>query len=451
MNELSQKNPKSFASALFYSKGYEARLAATLEEALSSAPAYKGWVPRDPGEGHSIFERLSSLPLLTKQDIRHHGVEAFVPGNRDMQRALDEGMIQTVHTSGTTGDKVANLWYQPWWDASEKASWEMNTLARAAVTGHHKEAILTSPYCTGFPCETGYLDREARTLGRFLYLCERSDPSLWEPSLMERMVLEINTFKPPVLEANPCFLARLSRFIVERKLKVFSPDLIVFTYENPSRLHYRQISETFTSHLASSYGTTEAGYVFMECEKGSLHQVTSHCHVDFLPFREEQGGPDIGCIYVTTFGNPWRSLLRFDTGDVVRLKPSSCPCGRKEGLTLESIEGRTVNLTSTLDGRAVTQASVDRGVSEIPGLFEYQLFQNGTRDYEIRFVCKEEDVKNTISALKETLLDLYGKEALIHPARVKSITPDPPGKYRLSRSLNPIEVKSLLNPDYLSL
>jgi phenylacetate-coenzyme A ligase PaaK-like adenylate-forming protein len=136
---------------------------------------------------------------------------------------------------------------------------------------------------------------------------------------MDRMVGEISAFAPVILEANPSFLARLSRHSFRKGLRVHSPALIVLTYENPSLLHLRQIRRVFTAPVASSYGSTEAGHIFMQCEAGRMHQVTAFCHVDFLPFRPEHGGPTLGRILVTTFDNPWRALLRFDTGDVVRL------------------------------------------------------------------------------------------------------------------------------------
>jgi phenylacetate-CoA ligase len=109
---------------------------------------------------------------------------------------------------------------------------------------------------------------EQRTLGRFLFLSERSDPSSWSSDLMDRMVEELNAFEPVVLEANPSFLARLSRHILRQRRHVHSPALIVLTYENPSVLHRRQIRRVFDAPIASSYGATEAGYVFMECEAG---------------------------------------------------------------------------------------------------------------------------------------------------------------------------------------
>ena len=216
----------SFASTLHYAPDYLQRCARALDEALFSAPAYEAWRQLDPGPASPVFSRLAALPALTKGDLRKYGPQGFVPQGRDIaeglapdriSRGLAAGEIELVTTSGTTDDQVTNVWYQPWWDASEAASWQLNAHARAVATGAHHEAILTSPWCTDFPCEDGYLTREQRTLGRFLYLSERSDPSAWSDALMERMADELNAFRPVVLEANPSFLARLSRHIVKRR------------------------------------------------------------------------------------------------------------------------------------------------------------------------------------------------------------------------------------------
>jgi len=337
----------SFASTSRYAPHYPQRCDEALDEALFFTQGYDAWRTLDPGPASSVFSRFAALPALTKQELRARGPQGFVPHGRDIAKGLTLHEIELVTTSGATSDQVTNVWYQPWWNASEAASWQLNAHARAAATGAHREAILTSPWCAGFPCEDGYLTMEQRTLGRFLYLSERFDPSSWSSDLMDRMVDELNTFRPVVIEANPSFLARLSRHIVRRRLRVHSPAIIVLTYENSSVLHRRQISQAFDAPIASSYGATEAGYVFMECEAGRLHQVTASSHVDFLPFAPEHGGPDVGRILVTIFDNPWRSLVRFDIGDVVRLDGHApCPCGRHEGLTLKSVEGRTVHLTS---------------------------------------------------------------------------------------------------------
>ncbi len=435
----------SFASSLHYAPGYAERCQQALDEALRFTPAYEGWRHLDPGPEATAFERLALLPALTKGDLRACGADGLVPHRRELAPALKAGEIHLVATSGTTSDRVTNVWYQPWWDASEAASWQLNCHARAVALGAHREAILTSPWCTGFPCEDGYLPAGQRTDGRFLYLSERSDPSVWSEALMERMVKEINTFQPGILEANPSFLARLSRHIVAKRLAVRPPALIVLTYEVPSALHYRQIGRAFDAPIASSYGSTEAGYVFMECEAGRLHQVTASCHVDFLPFGPEHGGPEVGRILVTTFGNPWRSLVRFDIGDVVRLATEPCPCGRSEGLTLASVEGRTVSLTATPEGGAVTQGALDRALSAVAGLAEYQFVQTGRSAYRLQIVAEDADPGGVAAAAREALQALYTPAATITAACVPAIAPDPPGKYRRARALQPIDADALLD------
>jgi phenylacetate-coenzyme A ligase PaaK-like adenylate-forming protein len=413
---------------------------------LECTPAYEAWRQHDRGSGSAVFRRLAGLSALTKHDLRMHGPQGFVPHGRSIEEGLAEGQIELVATSGTTGDRVTNVWYQPWWDHSEAASWRLNNHACSAALGDHREAILTSPWCTGLPCEEGFLTMEQRTLGRFLYLSERSDPSTWPDSLMDRMVRELNAFKPVVLEANPSFLARLSRHVIRNRLRVTSPALIILTYEAPSVLHSRQIHLAFESPVASSYGTTEAGYVFMECEAGRMHQVTEACHVDFLPFAAEHGGPQIGKILVTTFGNPWRSLIRFDSDDIVRLDGGTpCPCGRQEGLTLASIEGRTINLTCTPDGRVVTRGQVDRALAEVDGLAEYQVIQTDRTTYLLRFAVDQADAGRVASAACEALQGVYTSQAVVRTEQVNAIAPDPPGKYRTVKSLEPMDVESFLD------
>ncbi len=438
-----------YACTVRYPPYYLQRCGKALDEALYATAAYGAWRQLDPGLAFDAFTRLAAMPALTKDDLRAHGPQGFVPYGRDIAAGLAAGEIDLVDTSGTTSDQVTNVWYQPWWNASEAASWQLNAHARAVATGSHREAILTSPFCTGYPCEDGCLTMAQRTLGRFLYLNERSDPRTWSGTMMDRMVEEINVFRPAILEANPSFLARLSRHIVRGRLRVRPPALIVLTYENPSALHYRQIGRALDAPIASSYGSTEAGYVFMECEAGRLHQVSASCHVDFLPFKPEHGGPQVGHILVTTFDNPWRSLVRFDTGDIVSVDGRvACPCGHDEGLIVSSVEGRTANLTQSPEGLAVTQGTVDRALAAVPGLVEYQLVQTGPAAYRLHTVAEEAGPRQVAGAACDVLRAVYGPGALITVEPVEAIAPDPPGKYRLTRSLEPIDARALLDDDY---
>jgi phenylacetate-coenzyme A ligase PaaK-like adenylate-forming protein len=385
------------------------------------------------------------MPRLTKDDLRKFSPSGFLGPGCDLAAGLAGGEVEYVMTSGSTEDRVTNLWRQRWWDASERASWKLNAVAASTATGAHREAILTSPLCAGVLCENGSLPMEQRMLGRFLFLNEIIDPAHWGESHLDRMVDELNTFEPVVLEANPTLLGKLARHIADHGKAVVQPRLIILTYEYPSRIHCRQIGRVFNAPVVSSYGTTETGYVFMECEAGRLHQNVDFCRVDFQPLKAEHGGPLIGQILVTTFRNPWSVMLRFLVGDLVRLEErGTCPCGRSEGLILASIEGRIKNITRRPEGGVVTQRLVDASLSHVTGIAEYQLRQTDTDAYCLSLV-KERDAPPQIGVpASDVLHDLYGKKAKVSVNFVKSLPLDGAPKYQLAKSYLPFDIDECL-------
>jgi len=138
---------QSFAARARYTPQYAQRCGRAVDEAVHSTRAYRAWRRHDRGSRAAVFPRLADLSALTKRDLRRHGPQGFVPYGRDLAEGLAAGEIELVATSGTTGDRVLNVWYQPWWNRSEAASWELNSHAGRAATGDHREAILTSPWC----------------------------------------------------------------------------------------------------------------------------------------------------------------------------------------------------------------------------------------------------------------------------------------------------------------
>jgi phenylacetate-CoA ligase len=212
-----------------------------LNTALAKVAVYKNWKNLDPGVNYPPDLRYASLPFLTKKDIREHSLKELLPESTDLDRAIANREIGLVATSGTTEDKIINIWYQKWWDASEKSSWKYNSLLNRIASGDHREAILVNPKNVGIISDEVDLPFEKRRLARFLYLNEKTEPANWTPDLMERMIEELNIFQPAVLEANPSYLSRLCRYIIAKNRKIFQPGTIVLTYEYPAGFHYRQI------------------------------------------------------------------------------------------------------------------------------------------------------------------------------------------------------------------
>jgi phenylacetate-coenzyme A ligase PaaK-like adenylate-forming protein len=430
-----------------YPPEYHKNSLEVLETALGKLGAYRPWRAFDPGPSQDVDKRYAALPALTKRDIREHFPRGFVPPGRDFDNGVKNGEIQVVSTSGSSDAiRVNNIWNQSWWDASEIASWKLNSHTARLATGAHPEAILVNARNVGIISDEVDLPFEKRRLARFLYLNEKTDPAAWSAPHMDRMINELNIFKPVILEANPSLLAKLCRYATATHKKIFQPGLIVFTYEFPSILHYRQIRRVFMTPTASSYGTTETGYVFMQCEAGKFHQNSDSCRVDFQPFRAAQGGPFIGRILVTTFQNPWYYMLRFDVGDIIRLDPEQkCRCGRDSGLIASSIEGRFTNATLACDGALVTLRHLDEKISALQGIDEYRLEQTGRGAYVLYLATPRRDYARLDNEAKNILLKLYGRDADISIIHEDFLKPDDSGKFNLAKTLFPLDIKDYLD------
>ena len=415
--------PSPYFSDIYFKRSEE-----TLKQAVESVPLYREWKSLLKPNGRSIDQLYRDLPVLNKRAIREHFPGGLVPEGKDLQEGLDTGAVAYVNTSGTTEEVVTNIWNQEWWNASEAASWKLN---RHTMHLDHsvKEAQLASALSVGFLSEDTDLDMQARMLGRFLFLNEKGNANHWKVEHYQRMMHELEDFRPAVLEANPSLLARLSWWASRNDRKNTELPVVLFTYELLATMQLRQIEKAFPVPLASSYGSTETGYVFMQCEHGTFHQNTDYCRVDFEPLPEKHGGPGIGRIFVTTFQNPWTSMIRFDVGDLVRLHETGiCPCGRKEGLMLAAIEGRVANLSYKPGGGMVTTHFVDEQLSGIDDLLDYQLWQPSLNEIQVKLLSLEES-KETMKEAIALLKGIYGPGVAVSAEFCRAIEPSASGKF----------------------
>ena len=430
----------SFQTIADAPSNYEQRCFETLETALNRTPIYRSWKALDPGPGDGIDARYHSLPVLTKDDIRAYFPSGVVPAGLDLEAALARGEVSFVRTSGTADEALENIWNQRWWDASERASWKLNAIASTVATGTHREAILASALSVGPRSESAPIEQERRMLGRLLFLNEFSTPAEWPEGHERRILRELADYQPAVLEANPSLMDRLARFAWKTGAAVYQPPLITLTYEYPSALQLRAIRRVFHSPIASSYGSTEAGYVFMECEHGRLHQNVEFCRVDLAPLTDGvKTHVGVGRIFVTTFGNEWFPLVRFDIGDIARLASGPCPCGRDFGMTLSTIEGRLKSLCVAGDGRLVTHREMDDALARVEGLEQYRLVQNSLKSARLDVTAEEGQGKRAAQDAGDILKGLFGRGVEIAVSKVSALQPERSGKFLLAKRDFPLD------------
>jgi phenylacetate-CoA ligase len=419
---------------------YERRSLDALDDALTHVPGYAAWRAWDPGPRVPLEARYAALPVLTKRDLRAHFPNGFVRTGQDLQQGLARGEVEYAQTSGSTDDQVTLVFYAPWWEASERAAWQLNAHAMCVTTGTHREVVLASPRCVGPGYSERALSMQERTLGRHLYVNQKINPATWTDTDLRRMADEINRFEPVVLEGDPAYLGYFARKLADMRLAVSQPALITLTYSYPSRLYLRQIRRAFQAPIVSSYGSTETGHVFMECEAGRLHQNAEHCRVDFEPCQPQYGGPTLGRMLVTVFHNPWFAVLRFDIGDVARLDVRGpCPCGRHEGLTLAAIEGRIKDVTFTPDGHPVTVEALDMALSTVEGLHGYQVDNARPGVYRWRALADNAQGASVVATGTPVLQRIYGTEARIEAEVVAALQHEPSGKFRFTHTGFPVD------------
>ncbi len=429
------------ADRYHYPAAFLDRSQATLTTALGSVPLYKHWRIFDPGSQAPLDVRYDALPELTKKAMREHFPQGLVANRLDVAAALARNEINYTFTSGTAEEKVINLWNQDWWDRAEAASWQLN-----AHTAHleypQREAKLASSLNVGIHCEED-LPMANRLLGRTLYLNEKISLIAWQSRHLRRMAEELRVFQPVILEANPSLLARLAFWAWDEGVELFSPAVIVFTYEMPSQIHLAAIRRVFASPFVSSYGTTETGFVMEQCEAGFFHQNLDFCRIDFHPLAGRYGGPELGRILVTTFDNPWSVILRFDVGDLIRLHPSGqCPCGRHQGLIAQAIEGRTANSTFTTDGRLITTLALDAQLAQVPEIRDFRLEQKSPAEYDLLVMLTGQS-STVLDRIRQVLADLYGSDGEFTITPTANILPGPAGKFRRTQAAFSFDQKAL--------
>ncbi|MEA5051730.1 MAG: hypothetical protein VB021_09715 [Oscillospiraceae bacterium] len=416
----------------------EERSAALLDSALSAVPFYRDrWKRFDPGPGRSADERFAALPVLTKANMRASFPDGLVPAGTDVEQGLRDDAIEYTFTSGTTGEKVVNLWNQTWWRAGEAASWKLNAHL-AALAYPPRQATLASSLNVGISCEED-LPMGHRIMGNLLYLNEKANILCWKDAHIERIARELAEYRPTVLEANPSLLARCCWYWLDHGTEVYTPDVITFTYELPSLVSLAAIRAVFSCPTVSSYGTTETGFVMDSCADGRFHQNADFCRIDFLPLKDEYGGPDLGRIAVSTFGNPWAYILRFDVGDLVRVhRGAPCGCGNARGFVADAIEGRAANATFTTRGGLVTTAAADAAVAGVPGIRDYALTQRTTDSYDLQLRLGG-SADGAVRRAEEILRQLYGEDGRYAVSIVKDLLPGPSGKYRRTHAVFPFD------------
>ena len=343
-------------------------------------------------------EDICALPCLTKDALRLN-FEPLTADNAQLFRP------QKLTTSGTTGtplefyvDKNANVQeFVYYWRLWGWFGYRLGSMfAELSAEAFRNSAGLTHKF----------IPLERRLLLNSLLLGAKNSARYLE--LLRR-------FRPRFLKGLPSNLYILALLCREHREHGLHFDA-VFSQGETLPPHYRRvIEETFSTTVVDSYGHLERTAAISQCPAGAYHVHSDYGFTELHPCPAGGGlpAPADGEFYAEVIGtslyNRAMPLLRYRTGDIVRVKRDCppCSCGRTFPV-VEEVLGRSVDIVITPDRRAVTALYL--AFHRTPGLLMARAVQENLHELHIYYSCAAEEPTAVEARLSANVRDIVNHE-----------------------------------------
>lgn len=266
------------------------------------------------------------------------------------------------------------------------------------------------------------------------------------PARLDRAVRYLETRRPGLVWGTPSAVFELARHVGAHRARGRS--LVPYVKVGGEQLYAFQreeIEHNLGARLIEAYGCTEVGSIAAECPHGSMH-ILANVHVEI--FRDGAPVPvgEFGDIVATTLINRAMPLVRVRIGDMGRLSPEPCRCGRPQPVLAE-LRGRSADVLLATDGSALHSSvlgeALRRYASEPPlGLAQTFMFaQIDRRRWRVEVEAPKlgEALRigetHALHAQVASLLgETFGPGCDVEVELVPKISREPSGKYRYYRT-----------------
>jgi phenylacetate-CoA ligase len=364
------------------------------------------------------IEDLRRLPLLDKSVIR---------SARDrMVWTEGERRVQMARTSGSTNEPL-----EFYTGADREAH-----INAARIRGHEWVGISKGQremYFWGCPVELEKTDR-LRQIRDFLIndaltsafdLTEEDVETIWRRWMR---------WMPEVIFCYPSSLMRFTSLARRRGIDLAELgrgglQCIVTTAETlgPAR---ETLEEAFGVPVFDSYGLREVGLIGHECSHKVMHAIDEQVLLETIDPESQEPTEGEGELVVTNLVGRAMPMIRYRTGDMVRLKHGTCECGRS--LTqLEVSGGRITDHLVTSQGRWVSGIVLVYLTKHIPGVEKLQAVQDRVGEIRLRLVTNDAYTAESEKHVRRDLQARLKSDDRIVLEYVDRIPPAPSGKHRL--------------------
>lgn len=392
--------------------GGQALALAAMLEAAAHAPYYRRLFAErglDPRALRTPAD-LALLPLLEKESVRRAG-DQFVDAR------LDRRLLLSARTSGTTGTPL-QIYFTPEFEAAEEAflarQWLWANCPLAARRVKLREDVVVVGEHPRRPYRWNLALRELRTSSFHL-----------SPDTVAAYVAAIRRFRPLALVGWPSTAGTLATLMHEQGLECRIP--FVFTSsENLSRSRRELLARAFGAQVFDHYGLTEGVVAIQQCERGSYHIIPEYGIVELLPVAGDHSG-ELREIVATGLLNRAMPLLRYRTGDHVRVKAGArCDCARAFPV-VEEIVGRDCDLLMAASGARVPAADI--ALANLEGVRESQIVQEEDGRISVQLVPGVDYLEAMSERVRREVRFLVG-ELPIEVKLTSAIPREASGKFR---------------------
>jgi len=291
----------------------------------------------------------------------------------------------------------------------------------------YRETVIGSPTTTDrvvqeFCQVRGFFPRAVRIERQYLSLLDTP----------ERNLALINEFQPNVIRSYGSYLDVLFPYIHVERRPFCSPALITYSSDGMSESVRRLIVETFEIPLLSTYEAVEAFKIGFECRE----HVGLHLNIDLYPVRivnaEALPVPDgeSGDVVVTNLVNRSMVLLNYRLGDIARMLPRACPCGRSLPL-LSFPEGRNDEYLQLPNGQILHPQAVRTILLSEEAIWRFQVIQLTASHLRLLIVAAPDADSETMQQrLAVKFASVLGAKVTVDVVFVDSIARTTKGKFR---------------------
>lgn len=357
---------------------------------------------------------LTELPILQKDTVRA-APEEFRPSAHRAKAVAQS-------TGGTTGTPL-RYWVTPSAMQYTYATYEVRFRRWAGVA---------------------LGDRMVSINGRKIVPIEQTKPPFWRHNLafnqlylsayhltdehLPAYIARLQQYRPAVIVGYVSSVHLLADYINRHQLAgTIAPRAVLVSSETLFPWMRADIEMAFGCKVHDGYGLGELSAFITECSHGGLHISPEYGVVESVDADDEHHR-----LVATGLFNQAMPLLRYDTGDVIRLADPArrCPCGRQLPL-VDELLGRADDYVVTPDGRSVGPAPLSLAFQGVAGIREAQIHQEDPASIHVELVVDTNFGDDDQRDLDDELRQRIGNEILIDYDRVTAIARTTWGKRRL--------------------